>query len=749
MGNLAKQRNFRVLFVLMKPVINSLAFWDGKQTRMGFVAVSVLLTGLIFVCACQFPYKIDPSGSCLFVKNEDYTQPELQNPFVSQPGTRPFESTAPSETPTITATTTPAYQSTLPGVSATPGTAVGISPSATSSNAGLIRGASPTGASTLLVPGSGPIVLVTPEEQIALIGTEIILFANYKGDDDYLRIGERIEWSLGGVGHIQTTNKTQCGNVLALDFNRDKKLSDRFAVTSTLHYEGTIDRGSADEQGVIPHLAGQSWVSVRSAEEGTSTVTAYAPTIKDWNRRTSSAVVHWIDAEWVYPRPDVTKYNEPKVFVTKVKKRSSGSPCPGWVVRYEITGGPNAGLGTNRSQTLDVTTNESGDASVDLHLLEGNSGTSTVKATIIRPSGVDGGTKRLELHSSNLTNVWSIDSPLRMQTILPKSRWGENVACVINVANSSTVSKSGVVSLPLPNYMKLISSEPRPTSQVAQDDGGQLVTWQVQDFKGQHTTQIKLVLQSMTSDTALMSQPLEVELNPQLTMFPAQGSQSGTSTGTSSGGSGLSTTGDSGTSGGGFGGSTGTLPTTPAPEYSGTQTPPTFVDGTRPSRPRPGDGTGSGTTPGRPRPGANNQGHSDPNTFANQIKVDVKVGALMSVNQINYADVAITNNASIPFYQGKVHIGASEGFGFIEQGQWIIDPQSGKPAAAVEFQITDASQNITAIQPGKTHTLRINVSSQRPGTGTLTVSVLGAAENTEQFSLIPGAQGTANCRAGN
>ena len=702
-----------------------------SRTEISVACVFLLACVSMSFCGCQFPYKIDPSGNCLFVKNEDYKQPELQSPFLSQTGTQPNDTA--TQTATVPATTLPANQSSLPGVVYAPGAVGGVAPSPTATTGtGIVRG---NNAGTLLVPGSGPIVLVAPEEQIALIGTEVILFANYKGDDDYLRIGERIEWSLGGVGHIQTTNKTQCSNVLALDFNKDKKMSDRYAVTSTLHYEGVIDRGSADEQGAVPHLAGQSWISIRSAEEGTSTVTAYAPTIKDWNRRTSSGIVHWIDAEWVYPQADITKYDDPKIFVTKVKKRSSGSPCPGWVVRYEVTGGPNAGLGPNRSKTVEVIVDANGEAAVDLHLLEGSSGTSTVKATIVRPAGVDGGTKRLELHSATLTNLWSAEAPLSLQTIPPNQmRWGEQATWTIYCDNPSSVDKPGVITLPLPQHIKLISSNPQPTNVTQQSDGGELVTWQI-DFRARSRADIKFVVQAVTNDSALKSQQLNVELTPKLSMFPLRdaNSQSGQSQPNQGGTGGLDY-------GQGTGGST--LPPY-TPDTSG-------LTGTL-----PGGGSGSPWGGGRPgggtRPGGsvNNQGNCDPTTFAGQLKVEYKTAGAMWLNEVNYVDVIITNNAQTPFYQGRVRIQISENLAFPDDNGRPATDNQGRLIRAQNYYIGPEAQQAT-IQPGQSYSMPpIAVIPMQQGTVTFNATVTGKPSNStsDDYVEISGASAVGSVRA--
>ena len=674
-------------------------------------------------CGCQFPYKIDPSGNCLFVKNEDATLPEFKSPYTATQNLRPNEP-AVSTSSTVPASPDPTYQSSVPGVSVSPGTASGIAPS---TNMGVIGGGTTQNTSTLLVPGAGPIVLVTPDEQIALIGSEVILFANYKGDDDYLRIGERIEWSLGGVGHIQTTNKTQCSNVLALDFNKDKKVSDRFAVTSTLHYEGTIDRGSADEQGKVPHLAGQSWISIQSAEEGTSTVTAFAPTIKDWNRRTSSATVHWIDAEWVYPRTDITKYDRPKIFVTQVKKRSSGSPSPNWVVRYEVINGPNAGFGPGRSKVVEVSTNDSGEAAVEFNLLEGNSGVSTIKVTIIRPAGVDGGTKRLELHSATVTNHWSPDLPLTLTTIPPRSmRWGGRADWAINVSNRSEVTKTGTVTLPLPAHLKLVSSTPTPNGRTQQANGGELLTWNL-EFRPVQTAQIQLVLQDVTDDPMITSKPFEVVLEPKLSMFTGNSGMSGTSD-TGNGSPGVD-----------YGGG--------SQSYTGSDAvPPTYVpsdisDVPGMSTPGLGDTSYGGIIGGTGTPSPSvPPGHCDPNTFANMLKCEFLAGGMIPGDEPTLVTFNVTNNATIPFYKGLVQVTLPEGLAFIDENGRPIMNEDNSYRTIQDFYFINQTRNEIAIQQGKTHSIMFNIVPTKTGVFTINALIAGQSPNSTEWEIIAGTQ---------
>ncbi|MCL2349156.1 MAG: hypothetical protein FWC50_12955 [Planctomycetaceae bacterium] len=689
---------------------------------------------------CNFPYKIDPSGSCLFVKNEQASLPENRSPFIASTG--PTTTTAnPSATTTPVVTPTTVSPPTLPGVNAVAGTASGTTVSGTATSGTIIRGADPNSGTPLTIPGSGPIVIATPAEQIALVGSEVLVFANYKGDDDYLRTGERIEWSLGGVGHIQTTNKTECGNWLSLDFNKDKKVSDRFAVTSTLHNEGVINRVNGDEQSQIPHLAGQSWVSIQSAEEGTSTVTAFAPTITDWGRRSSSVVVHWIDAEWIYPTSDVTQIEDqetgtrnPKIFVTTIKKRSSGAPCPGWIVNYEITGGPDAGFGPQLVQSIPVTTNANGEASIDMYQKAGIEGTNTVLVKIIRPAGVDGGTRRLELDSKTVANSWTKDSPLTMSVNIASEtvRWEQQVPCTIDITNRSSVNKSGIVTLPLPPNVKFVSALPQPNSNVTQADGSQLLTWQLAEIRGKNISRINLVVMPTSSDPAVRSQPINMTLNANLTQMLGNPTGSGdTTSGGSTSSSSSATMTSSGGSGTGSGGypvnpagnpGTGSIFTTPPPSVPGgsTSNGSTFGNSTSQS--------GAGGAYGGMQVTPPSQGSSDPATFSGKIKVEAKFPGTAKVNQEMPALLEITNDLSsrTPFFGGKMRITCSDGI--------LLKLGDGQHVQTAMVDITTNTGE--AIPPGTALPFHLFFVPTKPGSLFVTFDVLGFRPGSQTPEVI-------------
>jgi hypothetical protein len=370
---------------------------------------------------------------------------------------------------------------------------------------------------------------------------------------------------------------------------------------------------------------------------------------------------------------------------------------------------------------VEVPTGTNGEAAIELYLLEGKSGVSTVKATVIRPAGVDRGTKRLELHSATLTNHWSSDAPLSMRTNAPPTmRWGERTDWSINVENRSSVAKTGTVSLPLPAHIHWLSSTPQPTSVTPQSDGGQLVTWHVKEFPAMFATQIRFVLQAVTDDQTLMSQPLNVDLNPSLSMFPPRDSGAGSSTNQDSGPPQTfappSTPGVSGPGTGGQlpgGGGLGDL-----------NNPPVFG----------GPGSGIGTPP----PPAQ-QGNSDPGTFANMLICEYQGDTLMAADRANRVSIKVTNNATTPFFQGGVQVQLPDGLVFCtdDGGRYVDDKSEHVTVQSFSFVDSSTGQEI-AVQPNRTHTMTFHVIPIRTGNLKIRVAAFGQYPNSTQPYEIEG-----------
>jgi len=342
------------------------------------------------------------------------------------------------------------------------------------------------------VPVTGPALIMTPREQIAPLGSEVVLIASYLGNGDRLITNEKIEWSLEGAGTIEKFDAGSCCDILFLDHVKAKKIMDRYAVTKTSSVYQTIDRGTSDTTDDIHLLRGQTWVSVNSMKEGTTHVTAFGPNMADWSKRTDVGIVHWVDAQWILPRLAIAPVGESRVLTTTVLRATNGQPRRGWIVRYEILNGPAAGLGASGAQIEEVETDLSGQATTILTPSDQRAGTNTIGIQIIRPAGVDGD-RRITVGSEMVRQTWSGNPNILLNIRgLSEGRLGQDLPYEITAENRSSSAVQGVIALPIPPLASYIRSEPAGILQ------GSTVLWNV-NLLPNNTTRINVVLRQGTA----------------------------------------------------------------------------------------------------------------------------------------------------------------------------------------------------------------------------------------------------------
>jgi hypothetical protein len=343
------------------------------------------------------------------------------------------------------------------------------------------------------IPVEGPALIMTPREQIAPIGSEVVLIASYLGNKDRLVTNEKIEWTLEGVGTIEKYDASSCCDPLFFDCVKAKKLTEHYAVTKTSQVYQTLDRGTADTADDIHLLRGQTWVSVNSMKEGTTHVTSFAPNLADWTKRTDVGIIHWVDAQWVLPRLSIAPVGENRVLTTTVLRATNGQPRKGWVVRYEILNGPAAGLGASSAQIEEVETDVSGQATVILSPKEQQTGTNSIGVRIIRPAGVDGSDRRVTVGNETIRQTWSGNPNVLLTIKGPnEARLGQDLPYEITVTNRTSLLVQGIVSLPIPPLASYLRSS--PAGQML----GSTVTWNV-DLSPNSTSVINLILRQGTA----------------------------------------------------------------------------------------------------------------------------------------------------------------------------------------------------------------------------------------------------------
>ena len=325
------------------------------------------------------------------------------------------------------------------------------------------------------VPITGPALIMTPREQIAPLGSEVVLVASYLGSGERLVTNEKIEWTLEGVGTLEKFDPGSHCDHLYFDYVKAKKVTDRYAITKTSATYQTIDRGTPDTTDDVHILRGQTWVSVNSMKEGTTHVTAFAPNMADWSKRTDVGIIHWVDAQWVVPRLAIAPVGGSRVLTTTVLRASNGQPRQGWIVRYEILGGPAAGLGGSGAQIEEVETDFAGQATTILTPREHRQGTNTIRIQIIRPAGVDGD-RRVTVGSETVRQTWTGSPNVVLDiryTGSGEARRDQDLPYEITAENRLSTAVSGVIALPIPPLASYIRSDPPGVLQ------GSTVLWNV------------------------------------------------------------------------------------------------------------------------------------------------------------------------------------------------------------------------------------------------------------------------------
>jgi hypothetical protein len=236
----------------------------------------------------------------------------------------------------------------------------------------------------------------------------VVLKAGICGADGYLVANQRMEWLLssGGAGQFVDLGEREQFNVLRAPWDTPRKVDSTYAIGSTANAPICLYRGTPDPTDDVQILRGDAWVTVTSATEGVSHITAYSPTIPDWNLRRAIATIYWVDAQWMLPPSAVVPAGRPHVLTTTVLRRTDGAPLAGWLVRYETASG--ASFGYEGGNVVEVPTDGAGRASVEVSPVDAGGGSTSVNITIVRPpqAGADA-SPRLELGRGLTTISWA------------------------------------------------------------------------------------------------------------------------------------------------------------------------------------------------------------------------------------------------------------------------------------------------------------------------------------------------------
>ena len=341
--------------------------------RMLACTLAVLvLTG----CAGNGVPRLDPSGEHLFVYNPP--PPASGYPVAAcPPGTVPTPAPAVAAPvagpPAIVSVPTPP-----PAPVAVPATN-GLQPVPMPQ----LSGAAPVVVPVAVSPYADAAVTLAPACRAVPIGAEVILVAGVRGGDNYLRTNRRLDWTLapGSVGQFTNIEGKRFEDYLVADFSRVGVISSTQAIGSTGRVAERVGQG-----GSVYVARGEGWIGVRSAVEGVTRVTVAAPEVVVPAERVKMATIYWYDAQYSFPEPVVTPPGTKGTLTTTVWKMTSRCPLPGWTVRYELTGGPQAIFVPSSSTAVEVLTDTAGRASVEIVQKDPSPGTSQIRVQLFRPA---------------------------------------------------------------------------------------------------------------------------------------------------------------------------------------------------------------------------------------------------------------------------------------------------------------------------------------------------------------------------
>jgi len=380
----------------------------------------------------------------------------------------------------------------------------------------LTSGIDPSGRQIFADPAAGPLggyhevpgpeslwegaeLLLYPRETVAPVGTEVVLVAGVRGRDQFLITNQRIEWTIsaGSVGHFVDLAWGTPLDYLVGDFTRPRIIDATRAVGSTSRKYLRLTRGNADPGDDVEVLRGQTWISVTSPQEGTTYVTAFSPDVFSWDLHKQTATVHWVDAQWQLPAPAINPAGTSHTLTTTVMKQSNQAPCVGWIVRYQIVGGPPAGFKPDGESAVEVATDSQGRATAEIFQGEPVAGTNVIQIQVIRPGQLAGGNgKRLIVGCGSTTKTWSAPG-LAVQLSGPaEAAPGSTVRYQLEVSNPGDLPVEDVAaSIPLPAGLEYVESSP-----AAQREAGAL-RWQLDTLSPGQTEAVGVTFRTRSPGT--------------------------------------------------------------------------------------------------------------------------------------------------------------------------------------------------------------------------------------------------------
>jgi uncharacterized repeat protein (TIGR01451 family) len=312
---------------------------------------------------------------------------------------------------------------------------------------------------------SDPVKLtLTPSVMSAPIGSEVLLIAGVVSADGHLRCNQRLEWIIaqGSVGQFTDIGKNDFVDMVLGDYNRPRLVNAVFGVGSTASRDEQVKRSpqpGADEIAILP---GQGWIKIASPVEGVSTVTVTAAKIASAAEKTKTATIYWTDASWRFPPPAINSAGSKHSLTTTVMRQSNQSPCPGWVVKYTIAGGPPAGFSPDGASSIEVATDAAGQATAEILQKAPAHGTNQIGIEVIRPAELPGAAgQRLTVGSGSVMQTWTAAEVGLKLSGPSMAKAGDTLNYRFDLSNAGDLpSKDVLLSSALPDGLSYLSSSP-------------------------------------------------------------------------------------------------------------------------------------------------------------------------------------------------------------------------------------------------------------------------------------------------
>ena len=334
----------------------------------------------------------------------------------------------------------------------------------------------------------GPLLTVTPKEFVAPICSEVIVAAGLCDSRGYFLTGQPIEWMIpdGSIGEIVQVGKETHTGFTSYLRGSPHKVATNYVRAYTSSIGQTIDRGTPSPLDDVSLGKGQSWISVTSPIEGTTHVTVWAPKEKDWERRRTTARIHWVDAKWTFPPPQVSRFGQPVRLTTRIM-RSNGAPVANWIVRYDILGGPEASFGGAGAQSIAPTTGPDGTATAELLPNATTAGITQLRVQIVRPSTGRDGLPDMVVGQGLTSVTWSTPG-LQVRAAGPESVPIDGTASYrVEVANNGDmIARDVKLSFTPPRSVSVLSTSPQASPL------GQTLLWRLGDMQPRTTTVVEV-----------------------------------------------------------------------------------------------------------------------------------------------------------------------------------------------------------------------------------------------------------------